>query len=79
MDVRREIDDQFCGHRDNRAIAGRFPFLTVANVTTKEDMVTAIRVVTQKNKTIAIMGTHRGTVLKVGGNGLYSISHFLPN
>ena len=59
------IDDNFCGWPTNVGIGSRYPLQTDTNVTLEHHLATALAVVIYDSKTVAVMGTSQGLVLKV--------------
>lgn len=61
-----EVNDDFCGARTNVGIGSRYPLQSTANVTSDEHIATSIGVLEYQSKTIVILGTRAGKVVKVG-------------
>jgi hypothetical protein len=60
------INDQFCGHSENVGIDGsRYPMVAETNYTSSDYHITAIQISIEGNKTVAIMGTSTGHLIKV--------------
>lgn len=65
MDLAKAINDSFCGNAANMGIRARYPFQTDANFTTRDFLATSLRTVAVLNKTVALIGTTSGHLLKV--------------
>lgn len=67
------MDDDFCGMPLNVGIGSRYPLSTDTNFTTDSYLGTSLAVIFHQGKTIAIIGTSNGSLMKV----IHRISAFL--
>jgi len=67
------MDDDFCGLPLNVGIGSRYPLSADTNFTTDSYLGTSLAVIFHQGKTIAMMGTSDGSLMKV----IHRISEFL--
>ena len=63
--IASSIDDNFCGHALNVGIGSRYSFMTTTNVSTLSYLATSLGIIIYRGKTVAIIGTSNGYILKV--------------
>lgn len=59
------INENFCGSSENIGIRSRYPLQTETNLTSSKFLATSLALWIHEGKTVAIIGTHTGQVLKV--------------
>ncbi len=64
MEIQR--DENFCGSELNVGIGSRYALQVDTNFTMDDDLATALHIVLYESKTVAVVGTNSGQILKVG-------------
>ena len=59
------MEDDFCGTDLIVGIKSRYPLQTETNLTSSEFMATSLAILIHQGKTVAIIGTEAGHILKV--------------
>ena len=63
--IASNITDDFCGHPSNVGIGSRYSFMAITNISTVSYPATSLGIIIYGGKTVAIMGTSNGYILKV--------------
>ena len=58
-------NEDFCGAPKNVGIGSRYPMQANANITRDHGLATALGIINYQGKTIAVVGTDDGQVMKV--------------